>query len=393
MESKADDAWIMEGMEVGGGNCLKILGGKLPGLVLVFAVVCLTLLGITVLSSVTSSQGTEWPNLFRRQLIWLALALLAGGFVAFLNLDRMRPLAWPLAVLTGLLLLLVLVPGVGVMANGARRWLDLGPINFQVSDFAKLGLVFVLAHYLAANQRNLRRFISGFAIPSAMICSVSFLILLEPDFGTALLVAAVGFALLFLCGARLLFLIPTVLLGGLFFAIAVYLDPMRWKRVTAFMDVDANKEDGAYQLWQGMLAFGAGGTYGVGLGNGRQQMSYLPEAHTDFIFPIIGEEMGIIVSGGVVILFMVIYITGVWHVGRAPNLFQFLLVVGSLLVITTQAIVNLCVVTGCLPTKGMSLPFISYGGSSLVTMFVLVGLMLNCFREWDRSPLGNPVEL
>ena len=380
-------------MEAETSSGFGILRSKAPCMLIVLAVSALVSLGLVVLSSATQAHGAAGPNLFLKQIVWLALALAAAVLVAFIDLNRVRGFVWPLAAVSLALLVLVLIPGIGVSVNGARRWLDLGPVNLQVSDLTKIALVFVLAHYLAVNQRELRRFVPGFVVPCGIICTAFLLIMVEPDFGTALLVAVVGFSLLFLAGVRLTYLLPTVVLGSALFAVAVYLDPVRWKRVTAFLDVDANRADGAYQLWQGLLAFGAGGPFGVGLGNGRQQMDFLPEAHTDFILPILGEELGVLFSAGVVFLFLLIFLAGIWQLNKAPNLFYYLLVTGALLVITLQALVNLGVVTGCLPTKGMSLPFLSYGGSNLVTMFVFVGTILSSSRQWGRSPLAHPMEL
>jgi len=304
-----------------------------------------------------------------------------------------RKLAWWIAGITVILLLAVLVPGLGVKVNGARRWLDFGSMRLQAAEPAKFGMVVVLAHYLAANQREIKSFAIGFLRPAIWVGGVSFLILLEPDFGTAFLCGMVGFTLMFLAGTRLTYLAPSVLAGSILFSIAIYFDPIRRARITSFLDVEGNKTDGAYQLWQGMLAFGAGGMKGVGLGNGRQQMAFLPEAHTDFIYPIIGEELGFIFTSGVALVFLAIVILVVYRLRNAPNLYEFTLVAGALLFISYQAIINMAVVTGCMPTKGMSLPFISYGGSNLVLMFAFSGLMLNCFREWTQSPVANPREL
>ena len=199
--------------------------------------------------------------------------------------------------------------------------------------------------------------------------------------------------MLFLAGVRLKFLIPTALAALALFAVAIYNDPVRLQRITSFLDVEGNRDDTAYQLWQGILAFGAGGLHGVGLGEGRQQLSFLPEAHTDFIFAIVGEEGGLFFTSGVVLLFMTIFFIGVLQLKRAPDLYQYLLVMGALLFITLQALINIGVVTGCLPTKGMSLPFISYGGSNLVLMFVLIGIILNGFRSWEMPALRRQREL
>ena len=362
------------------------------GVFLIFAVLCLTFTGLVVLFSVSQEQADPGA-LLRKQIIWLAIALFAGGITSCINLQALRPFIPALGLFAAFLLVLVLVPGIGVRVNGAQRWIDLGPMRLQASEIGKLGLLFVLAHYLAANRRYLDEFIRGFAIPCGLLAVYCGLIFIEPDYGTCFLCGAVGGCLLFLAGVRLKFLIPVALLALTFFSIAVYMDPVRMRRITSFLDVQGNREDSAYQLWQGILAFGAGGLHGVGLGEGRQKLSFLPEAHTDFIFAIIGEEGGFFFSSGVVLLFVTIFFIGVLQLKRAPDLYQYLLVMGALLCITFQALINIGVVTGCLPTKGMSLPFISYGGSNLVLMFCLTGIILNGFRSWELPLLRRQREL
>lgn len=363
------------------------------GLVLIFAVIALALLGLVVLASASQSFSQHTYSYFNKQLISLFLAICMGFAAYRVNLNKLRKIAPLIGLLTVLLLLLVLIPGIGVKVNGSQRWLNLGIIRLQVSELAKVGLVFVLAHYLSENQRYIKTFKRGFLIPSAMIGSVCLLILMEPDFGTTFLCGCVGFGMLFIAGARLRYIMPSVLGGLLLFSIAVLLNPNRLRRLTSFLDVEANKTDGAYQLWQGILAFAAGGTEGVGLGNGRQQMSFLPEAHTDFIFPIIGEELGLYFTTSVVGLFLLIFLVGYSILRRVPDLFHFSLVIGALLCIVLQAIINISVVTGLMPTKGISLPFISYGGSNLIVMFILVGFMLNVLRIWSTMPKVKPSEL
>jgi len=361
--------------------------GMHAGLWLLFAVLCLTLLGLVVLSSATQGFGGSGFAFFQKQVIWLTVAMAVGLVAALVDLEWLRRFAWIGYGLSILLLVAVLVPGLGVEVNGARRWLDLGPMRMQVSDFAKVGMLFALAHYCGETQRESRTFLKGFAIPMSMIGLVCALIILQPDFGTTALCGAVGFLLLFLVGARLIYMVPTALSGILAFAVLVYNDPVRMQRIISFLDVEGNRQDGAWQLWQGMLAFAAGGLSGQGLGNGRQQLSFLPEAHTDFIFPIIGEELGLAFTAGVAIVFALIFLIGIFHARKAPDVYQFTLLVGALLFITMQALINMGVVTGCLPTKGMSLPFISYGGSNLVVMFALVGIILNCLVSWKASPV------
>jgi cell division protein FtsW len=210
--------------------------------------------------------------------------------------------------------------------------------------------------------------------------------LLEPDFGVAALMVAVGLVLLFLAGARWRYILPTVALAGSLFSVAVIHNPNRLRRMTEFLS-----DEKSYQLRQGLAAFAAGGVDGAGLGQGRQQLSYLPEAHTDYIFSVVGEELGLIFTMAVVVTFTVILIAGLVHLRRAPNLFHFLLVLGCVLLICVQAIINLGVVTAIFPTKGMSLPFISAGISNLLLMGMLLGVILNTQRTWGRVSLPERV--
>lgn len=360
---------------------------------IILVVMTLSLLGLVVLASASQSFSKDSYDIFNKQLVRLGVGALLGIGVSFLNIQKLRSLFWVFGAFSFLLLILVLIPGIGVKVNGARRWIELGFVRLQVADVAKLGLILMLAQYLSIHQRYIKTWLRGFIVPSAMVGAVFFLILLQPDFGTAFLCALIGFAMIFLAGVRLKYLIPFLLGGGGLFIGLIFLSPIRLKRLTAFMDVEGNKLDGAYQLWQAILAFVAGGVGGVGLGNGRQQMSFLPEAHTDFIFPVIGEELGLYFSTGVVILFLMLFIAGFRVVNRAPNLFNFLIISGSILCIILQALINIGVVTGLLPTKGIGLPFISYGGSNLILMLVLIAIIINCIRAWNTMPLVQAKEL
>ncbi len=355
-----------------------------PASVIIVCVAALVCIGLVVLFSASSPiKGGPYAYLYK-QFIFLALAIGAGWVVAVADLEQLRRVAWIAAAVALVGLVIVLVPHLGITVKGSRRWLGIGSVRLQVSEFAKLAMVFSLAHYLAVNQSRLPDFWRGFVLPMAWIGLFTILILAEPDFGTAFLTGAIGMILLYLAGARLKFLLPSLGLALLAFGLLILHNPVRLRRITSFMDVEANRGDGAYQLWQAILGFAAGGVDGVGLGNGRQQNSFLPEAHTDFIFAIMGEEMGLIVTLLVVALFVTIFVAGLMHVRRAPNLFQFLLVTGCLLLICLQAIINLGVVTGMLPTKGMSLPFISAGGSNLLLMGLLIGVIVNTQRTWER---------
>jgi len=358
---------------------------------LVIASLCLTTIGLVMLFSAGAVRGAQ--DLLTKQSVWLCLSLGAGAFMAYIDLDFLRrytPLLFGLCILG---LILTLVPGIGVKVNGAQRWIGIGPLRIQPSEFAKIGLVLLFAHYFSLNQRKIKTFAYGFFIPSSFIALSAGLILLQPDFGTAFLCGAVGATLMFQAGASLRWLLPVATLAVVGFSILVYFDPVRIRRVTSFLDVEANANDSAYQLWQGMLAFGVGGMEGVGLGMGRQQMHFLPEAHTDFIFPVIGEELGLLFTLGIVATFLALFAVVCWKLRQARSIYEYLLAMGALLFISLQAIINMGVVTGSMPTKGMSLPFISYGGSNLLVTFVMIGMIINVLRSWDRPLVLRPREL
>lgn len=360
-----------------------------PAAVIVVCAIALTILGLTILFS-ASASFKQGPYYYLDKQIGgvggaVALCLVASR----LNLDYARRYAWWIAGIMLFLLALVVIPHVGIRVNGSRRWLGHGSLRFQVSEFAKLAMVFCLAHYLAINQTRIGEFKRGFLVPLLIIGAFSGLILKEPDFGTAALTVAVGLLLLFLAGARARYLVLSVAAAAAVFAVGVMLNPNRLQRLTAFLDVEGNKQRGTYQLYQSLAAFAVGGTRGAGLGEGRQQLSFLPEAHTDFILAVVGEELGLWFTLGVVALFAVIFIAGLRHLRRAPNLFHFLLAAGCILLICLQALINLGVVTGVFPTKGMSLPFISSGLSNLLLMGVLIGVILNTERTWGKVSLSR----
>jgi cell division protein FtsW len=358
-----------------------------PVAVIVVCAAGLTMLGLTILFSASASFKQGPYYYLNKQLIGVVLAGIVCFVISRVNLDFARKYAWWIGGALLLGLLLVLVPHIGVSVKGSKRWLGYGPARLQVSEFAKLAMVFCLAHYLALNQTRIGEFKRGFLFPIGIVGAFAALVAKEPDLGTAALMVAVGMLLLFLAGARWRYILPTLALVFAGFALLVYLIPNRLHRMTAFMDVEGNKQGGTYQLYQSLSAFAAGGTDGAGLGQGRQQINFLPEAHTDFIFAVVGEELGLWFTLGVVAVFTVMFVAGLLHLRRAPNLFQFLLVAGCLLMMCLQAIINLGVVTGVFPTKGMSLPFISAGLSNLLLMGMLLGVILNTQRTWGKAKL------
>lgn len=359
-----------------------------PVWIVLVCALALTCLGITILFSSTVSLRLDPYYFLKRQVVFLGLAVALGWFVSRVDLDYFRRYAWIIAGAALVALLAVLVPGVGVKVNGAQRWIELGFTRVQPSEFAKIAMVFALAHYCAINQRHLQTFVKGFFVPVCGVGAFALFIIVEPDFGTAALTGLVGFAMLYLAGVRLLHMVPTVLLGVVGFAVAVAHNPVRMARINSFLDPEGTRSDAGYQLWQAILAFASGGVEGTGLGNGRQQMSFLPEAHTDFIFAIVGEELGLWFTLAAVVAFAGLFLAGLAHVRRAPNLFGYLLTAGALLVLVLQSIVNFGVVTGLMPTKGMSMPFISYGGSNLLLMGIVIGLLFNTRRAWTKPNLA-----
>ena len=363
--------------------------GFSPAMVILVCAVALTILGLTILFSASASYRQGPYYYLNKQFIGVGFAVAGCLLAGLLDFEYVRRYAWFVGGAAVVALLLVLVPHVGIAVKGSRRWLGIGFLRLQVSEFAKLAMVFCLAHYLALNQTRISEFRRGFVYPLGIIGVFAGLILLEPDFGTAALTVAVGLSLLFLAGARWRYIVPTLLAVGGLFAVMVALNPNRARRAPAFLDVQGTKMGGTYQLSQALASFAAGGAEGAGLGQGRQQLNFLPEAHTDFIFAVVAEELGLVFTMGVVALFAAIFIAGWVHLRRAPNLFQYLLVAGALLLICLQAIINLGVVTGLFPTKGMSLPFLSAGLSNLILMGLLVGIFINTQRNWGRAVISG----
>jgi cell division protein FtsW len=352
---------------------------------LLLATLLLLTIGVVMLSSTSSLAARDRYGdanyLLKRQLVWLAVGGVCCVAAAGLPYPKLRGMCGPALVVAAVLLLLVLIPHVGVKVGGARRWLGLGGLRFQPSEFAKLALVIWLAHYLAREKRRIHLFHRGFVLPMAVTGGLLLLVLAEPDFGSTALLGLVAFALMFIAGVRLVYLVPTVMLGLTGFLVLIWHSPVRAARLLAFMDLERYKAGSGYQVWQAVLAFGSGGLDGLGLGNSRQKMFYLPEAHTDFIFPIVGEELGLIGTLAVLLLFVALVAAGVVIALRTTDLFGQYLGLGITMLVAFQALINIGVVTAWLPTKGLPLPFISFGGSNLMMNLMAVGILLSVFRQ------------
>jgi cell division protein FtsW len=322
------------------------------------------------------------PYLFTRKH---ALALALGGALALLarrvSTAFWRRAAYPALGLAAVGLLAVLLPGVGDVRSGARRWLELGGFTVQPSEGAKLAVALYTAHSIAKKGEGIRRFWTGYLPHWVLAGGCIGAILLEPDFGAAVLLGAFLFLMLLAAGARGSHLVATAALALAGLAAGMAMSAYRIRRWTAFLDPWRDPQASGFQLVQSLLAFGAGGFTGVGLGAGRQKMHYLPEAHTDFVFAVIGEELGILGTFAVLAAFALLGAGGYRLVLRHPDPFAAWLAFGITSLLLLQAAVNMGVAVGLLPTKGLTLPFLSYGGSALVVNLIEVGILLGIARE------------
>ena len=345
---------------------------------LAFCVTSLLALGLVMLYSSSMTQvGTHYLMM---QLIWCGLGLVGCVVMASIDYALLRKFAWPvLAVAVGALVL-VLIPHVGLKINGARRWLGAGGFRLQPSELAKLAIIVVMAWYCERYQRQMRDWKRGIVIPAAIFMPVLLLIFIEPDRGTTILMCAVISVMLLIAGVRWQYFAVPLVLGVTALGLSLWRDPMRMKRIFAWLYLEENKSGVGYQAYQAMLALGSGGPTGLGLGDSRQKLGFVPEHHTDFILSIIGEELGL-VTLLVVAAFVVIVICGARISLRARDNFGLMLGCGITFLIGFQAFINIGVVTSTLPNKGLPLPFISYGGSNLLMMLTCVGILLSIARH------------
>jgi cell division protein FtsW len=345
---------------------------------LAFCIAALLALGLVMLYSSSMTQvGAHYLML---QLIWCAFGFVLCVLATALDYQWLKKLAPLMFILALVLLALVFVPHLGRKINGAHRWIKIG-LTVQPSEFAKLALVILLAWYGDRSQRQMQTWKHGVVFSGIPIALVLGLIFVEPDRGTAMLLAAVSGAMLLLAGVRWKHVLIPAFVGVAGLAFSLLLDPMRLKRILGWWNLEQHKEGVGYQAYQAMVALGSGGWTGLGLGNGRQKLGFVPEHHTDFIFSIIGEELGLITTLLVVLAFVIIGICGIYLALNARDTFGFLLAAGVTFLIGLQAAINIGVVTSALPCKGLPLPFISYGGSNLLAMLMGVGLLFNVARN------------
>lgn len=356
------------------------------------AVLGLLVIGIIMLFSTSAFARESHGDVYafvKRQAVWLAVGAIVFTVAAVVDYHFWQRTWWIWFGLAAITLTLCFVPHIGMRLNGSRRWIGLGPVSFQPSETAKLTVVFFLAAWFSTHEKKSGHPIWGFVFPVLIILPILGLILAEVDLGTTALISTTAFAVMFVAGANP-FLLGGISLGGLggILFLATQMSE-RMSRLSAFWDPERFKDDAGLQQMQALIAWGSGGMEGLGLGNGRQKMLYLPYAHTDFIFPMIGEELGLRVSLLVVFLFVVVIICGMTIALHAKDRFGLLLGCGVVSLIGLQAAVNMGVTTSLLPNKGLSLPFISYGGSNLVECLFGVGLLVSIYRQAVLEPVNT----
>ncbi len=350
----------------------------LVGLVMVFSA-----------SAIMAGNGKHHdPGFFlKRQIAWLAFGFLLMHLTSRLDYTLWKKLSIPMLACMLLLLVMVLVPSIGVVVKGARRWLRWGPISVQPAEMIKLVAVIYMAAYLAKKGDKIALFRDGLLPALIVIGLLSGLVLLEPDLGTVVVLGLVTVGMCFLAGARVSHLLALGLGAIPVVLVLVLGSSYRRQRLMTFLAPWKDASDAGFQITQSFLSFGSGGPFGVGLGEGKQKLYFLPEAHTDFVLALVGEELGLIGTATVILLFVFFVWRGFQIAARAREPFGRYLGMGITLLIGGQALVNAAVVTGLLPTKGLTLPFVSYGGSSLVVSLVGVGILLSISR--DRHAGGS----
>ena len=370
---------------------------KIATTTLAACVTALLTLGLVMLYSTSMNdmpRGAVVPigsKYLMTQMVWCGLGLVACTIAASLDYRLLKKFAWPIffVVIVMLVLVLIPIPHVTHRIKGASRWFKIGPVSFQPSEIAKIALIIITAWYCDRYQRKMDTLKQGVLIPGVLIASMLGLIFIEPDRGTTMLLATVTGLMLLIAGVRLKFIIPPIVLAIIALAISLVRDPMRSKRIYSWLNLEETKDLVGYQAYQAMIALGSGGWFGLGLGNGRQKLGFVPEHHTDFILSIIGEELGFVATLGVVLGFVLIIICGVYIATQARDTFGTMLAAGITFLIGLQAFINIGVVTSALPNKGLALPFISYGGSNLLAMLACVGILISVARQ-AREPEIKP---
>ncbi len=320
----------------------------------------------------------------KKQLFYAVVGVLLMFVLSNMKYEDLRKVAYAGVVISMILLVLVLIPPIGVKKGGASRWMRLGFVTFQVTEFVKIAVIVFLAHFLTKAVTHIKDFKRGILVPLVVVAPVVGLVLLQPDFGTAVIIVTILMGMLYLAGARIMYLsmMTVPLLAGA--VVMVMMKPYRLQRWLAFLDPWKDAKKTGFQIIQSWISFGSGGPFGVGLGDGMQKLFYLPEPHTDFILSVVAEEAGFIGVAIVIALFILLVFQGFVIAYRAADLFGTLLAGGLTMLIALEASINISAVVGLIPTKGLALPFMSYGGSSLVMSLAAVGILLSIQANRSR---------
>jgi cell division protein FtsW len=355
---------------------------------LVLAVLALTAFGLVMVFSASEVQGWLWFHnaayYFERQLLWLAFGVVLLWAAAHIDYHRLRPLAWPLAGLTVVLMVVVLLPHFGIEVNGARRWLRLGPMQMQPAELAKVASIIFMALWLERHRERIGSLEDGVVPFLALLGLVTLLVILERDLGTTMIVAGILLSQFLVAGGKKRHVLLLLLIVGLCLYVFIRMEPYRLHRILAFVDPWSDPLNTGFQAIQSVVALGSGGVTGLGLGHSIQKYQWLPFAHTDFIFAIVGEETGLIGTTIVLALFGLFTYRGYRVALKAPDAFGSLLACGVTTWIAFQALINIAAVTVTLPTTGIPLPFISYGGSSLAITLLAVGILMNVSTQSEK---------
>jgi cell division protein FtsW len=352
-----------------------------PDIIILVITLILVTVGTAMIYSSSSILAMEKfkdaQYFLKKQIFFVFIGMGAMVLLTKLDYHRLKKCAYPGIVLSVILLLLIFIPYVGIRAGGARRWLNLGLFSFQVTEMVKICIILFLAHFLARKVNYLKSFSRGILVPLVVTFIIIGLVALEPDFGTAVIIAMILMLMLFLAGCRMRHLAG---LTALLIPAAIWMvmfKSYRIDRLKVFLNPWNDPGNKGFQIIQSLLSFGSGGTFGVGIGDGMQKLFYLPEPHTDFILSVIAEESGFVGVVLVIFLFAVLIVRGFMVAFRAPDLFGTLLAAGLTMVLAMGAFINIAGVMGLIPLKGLTLPFLSYGGTSLIMSLVAVGILLN----------------
>jgi cell division protein FtsW len=365
-------------------------------LIVISTLLAFGLLMVASTSIVISEHQYGQPfHFFFHQLFYLILGIAAGIIVVQIKTSYWQQISLAFLILSIGLLFLVLLPGIGRQVNGSMRWLGFGPFGLQVSEFVKLTMIVYLAGYLVRQEKQVQNQIRGFLKPLMVLAVITFLLLREPDFGAATVILVTSLGMLFLAGVRIWQFIILLTSVAIILGTLAVSSPYRLARLTTFLNPWANQFDSGYQLTQSLIAFGRGGWVGVGLGESIQKLFYLPEAHTDFLFAVLTEELGLIGGLFMILLFSLLVWRALYIGYRCFNFgqrFAAYLAYGIGLNIALQVMINIGVNTGVLPTKGLTLPLMSYGGSSLLMTCIMLALLLRIDYEYRLIQFGFKVD-